>query len=171
MPLRKPNKKNCPENFHPYLSKVKGDVAIALEKQEKEFKELMKSVNTKNLDYRYAKGKWSIKEALIHIVDTEQIFGYRALAISRGERKKLPGFNQNSYIKNGKFDHITKKQIISNFIATRKSTRAFFDSLTSEDWKKMGKVANYEVQLSAFPFLVAGHTEHHFRILKSKYLK
>lgn len=172
MNLKKPKKSSYPAYFGKYVSKCgSGDIYDQLASQEKEFKGLMKTVSAKDLDYRYAEGKWSLRESLVHMVDTEQIFCYRALCISRGEKRKLPGFDQDKYIQNANLEHITKKQIIDNFVATRKASIHLFKSLCNSDWERSGKVSDYEIGLTSFPYIVVGHTEHHFRILKKKYKK
>lgn len=171
MNLKRPKKTSYPSYFGKYVSKTKGDIFEQLQSQNKEFKEIMKSVKAKDLEYSYATGKWTMRESLVHMVDTEQIFAYRALSISRGDKRKLLGFDQDKYVKNASLDHITKKQIIDNFVATRNSSIQFFKSLCESDWDRNGKVGNYAISMDVFPYIIAGHTEHHFRLLKKKYLK
>jgi uncharacterized damage-inducible protein DinB len=171
MAARRLAKGKFDEYYKKYVSKVKGDPMEYLKKQEKELAELLKKVNKKNLEYAYAEGKWSLKEVLVHMIDSEQIFAYRALAIARGEKKALPGYDQNKYIKNANLEHITKKQIAENFKSIRKSSMFLFDTFGPEDWVRVGKANGSETSASAIPYIIGGHAKHHMDIIKKKYLK
>ncbi len=163
-------KPHFPAYYKGYVSKVRGSAITMLQKQEKELSELFKKINKKNIEYRYAEGKWSLKEVLVHMIDTEQIFAYRALAIARGEKTPIPGYDQDLYIENANLDHITKKQIADNFKAIRKSSLFLFDTFGSEDWVRKGKANGKIFNASAFPYVIAGHTKHHIDVIKKKYL-
>lgn len=170
------NNKRIPAPYYPayykgYVSKVKGNAITTLQKQEAEIAALLKKVNAKNLEYSYEKGKWSLKQVLVHMIDTEQIFAYRALAIARGEKQKLPGYDQDKYIKNANLEHITKSQIANNFKSIRKSSLFLFDTFGPEDWVRKGSANGKRFSASAFPYIIAGHTKHHIDIIKKKYLK
>lgn len=171
MAVRSLKKGKFASNYKSYVAKVKGNPLTVLAKQEKEIADVMKKVNKKNIDYAYADGKWSVKEVLVHMIDTEQIFAYRALAIARGEKKSIPGFDQDKYIKNANLEHINKKQIAENFKSIRKSSLFLFDTFGPEDWVRVGKANGSEISASALPYIIAGHTKHHLDILKKKYLK
>ncbi len=171
MPSKRIPKPTYPDMYKKYITSVKGNALTALNKQLDEIAQMMKKVNKSNLDFAYAKGKWSLKEVLVHMIDTEQIFAYRALAIARGEKKALPGFDQDKYINNANLDHISKKQIADNFKSIRKSSLFLFDTFGPEDWVRIGKASGKEVSASAFPYMIAGHTKHHLSVLKKKYLK
>jgi len=164
-------KPHFPAYFKGYVSKVKGSAITTLQKQEKDLADLFKLINKKNIEFSYAPGKWSLKEVLVHMIDTEQIFSYRALAIARGETNAIPGYDQDLYIKNANLEHITKKQIADNFKAIRKSSLFLFDTFGTEDWVRKGKANGKIFNASAFPYLIAGHTKHHIDVIKKKYLK
>lgn len=171
MAVRSIKKGKFADYFKRYTNKVKGNPLTFLANQEKEIADVLKMVNKKNIDHRYAEGKWSIKEVLVHMIDTEQIFAYRALAIARGEKKSIPGYDQDKYIKNANLENITKKQIAENFKAIRKSSLFLFDTFGPEDWVRVGKAAGNETSASSIPYIIGGHTKHHLDILKKKYLK
>jgi len=160
-----------PAMYRKYVQAVKGNALTALNKQLDEIAALLKKVNKSNIDQSYAKGKWTLKEVLVHMIDTEQIFAYRALAIARGEKKALPGFDQDKYIKNANLENITKKQIADNFKSVRKSSLFLFDTFGPEDWVRIGRASARNVSASAFPYMIAGHTKHHINVIKKKYLK
>lgn len=157
--------------YKKYVNKVKGNPLSFLANQQKEIADVLKLINKKNIDHKYAEGKWSLKEVLVHMIDTEQIFAYRALAIARGEKKTIPGFDQDKYIKNANLENISKKQIAENFKSIRKSSLFLFDTFGPEDWVRVGKAAGNEISASALPYIIAGHTKHHLDIIKKKYLK
>jgi len=171
MAFKKPKKGTYPAYFEKYVNKVKGDVVTVLKEQQKEIKDLLKDIDKEQLEYAYAPGKWTLKESLVHVIDTEQIFAFRALAIARGERKNLPGFDQDKYIKNANLEKISKKQIGDNFVSIRKSSMFLFDTFGPEDWVRKGKASGNEITPQAFPWMIAGHTIHHMNIIKKKYLK
>lgn len=164
-------KPHFPAYYKGYVAKVKGSAITSLKKQEKEIADLFKKINAKNIDFSYAPNKWSLKEVLVHMIDTEQIFAYRALAIARGEKNAIPGYDQDLYIKNANLDHITKKQIADNFKSIRKSSLFLFDTFGTEDWVRKGKANGKIFNASSFPYIIAGHTKHHIDIIKKKYLK
>jgi hypothetical protein len=119
---------------------------------------------------RYAPGKWSIREMLGHMNDTERIFAYRALRIARGDQTPLAGFEQDDYIAPGKFDARSWASLIEEFEAIRKSNLAMFRGLDEEAWQRTGTASNNPVTVRALAYIIAGHERHHMNVLREKYL-
>ncbi len=120
--------------------------------------------------FRYAEGKWSIKELVGHLIDTERIFAYRALRFARGDRTPLPGFEQDDYIRNASFDQCTLAGLAAEFESARRSTLFLFEHLDSEAWMRRGIASENEVSVRALAYIIAGHELHHTEILRDRYL-
>jgi hypothetical protein len=120
-------------------------------------------------DLRYAPDKWSAKEVLGHVCDSERIFAYRALRIARGDRTPLAGFEQDDYVRNGPFAVRALADMIEDYIAVRRATLTLFRNLDEPAWTRRGIANNNEVSVRALAFITAGHELHHRRILEEKY--
>jgi len=118
---------------------------------------------------RYADGKWSVKEVIGHISDTERIFSYRLLRIARGDTTPLPSFDQDAYIATGGFDRRPLPQLLAEFEAVRASTLALLTSLGAEALMRRGTASTYEVTARAIVYMIAGHARHHLEILRERY--
>jgi len=128
----------------------------------------------KNLDeekalFRYEKGKWSIKEVLGHVIDTERIFNYRALALARGEKNPIPGYNHDQYMKVADFDRFTLKDLQNQYSVTRDYTLSLFGSFKDEELISKGVVNGSPFSVRALGYVIAGHEMHHRSILKERY--
>lgn len=117
----------------------------------------------------YGLGKWTFKEVLGHLIDTEKIFHFRALCIARDEKTSLPGFDQNKYVEAADFNDMDKALLIQSFELNRLSWTSFIHSLKDSDWKKTGIVDGYSLSVRAIAYIVAGHMEHHIHLLTEKY--
>jgi hypothetical protein len=164
-----------PDEYNPYYDRYislveTDDVLAALEKQAAASIGLLKSATAK-ADFRYAPGKWSVKEVLGHINDTERIMTYRALRIARGDKSPIEGFEQDDYIRAGNFGQRTLGDLIDEFATVRQATLSFFRHLDGDAAVRVGNANKYEISARALPFIIAGHELHHRRILQEKYLK
>ncbi len=158
-------------HFSDYIKLVENeDLKTVLENQLKESSELFKSIPKEKLLYRYAENKWSIKEVIQHLIDTERIFSYRALAFSRGDINILPMMDENSYAKNSNADRREGNELIDEFTAVRKSTISLFNSFSPEQLKGVGKVSDYRMSSNAMGYTIAGHLAHHLNIIRERYL-
>jgi hypothetical protein len=119
--------------------------------------------------YRYAEGKWSIREIVGHLIDAERVFGYRAFCIARGEQNDLPGFEQNDYILTAPYDRIDLEDLLSEFRLVRMSNLAMFRNLDDEAWARIGTANNNQVSVRALAFIMAGHVRHHMGVLRERY--
>jgi hypothetical protein len=155
-----------------YISLVAGnDVLAALEEQRRQTLLLLSGRDEADGDLRYAPDKWSVKEALGHVNDTERIMSYRALRIARGDQTPLEGFEQDDYVRNGPFGRCTLADLIEDYIAVRRATVSLFRNLDEDAWSRRGMANKNEVTVRALAYVIAGHELHHRKILEEKYLK
>jgi hypothetical protein len=158
--------------YEKYISQIPGnDIVATLEDQRRQTLLLLSGRTDADGDLRYAPGKWSVKEVLGHVNDTERIFAYRALRISRGDRTPLPGFEQDDYVRNGPFSRHPLEDLIEDYIAVRRATISLFRNLDEAAWIRRGVASENQVTVRALAYMIAGHELHHRRILEEKYLK
>jgi DinB superfamily len=163
-----------PNEYAPYYGKyialVSGDDILAsLDQQRRDTMKLLCSRNEADGDFRYAPEKWSAKEVLGHVCDTERIFAYRALRISRADTTPMQSFEQDDYVRNGPFARIPLAEIIEDYIAVRRATITLFRNLDEAAWSRRGVASNKEVTVRALAYMIAGHELHHRAILEEKY--
>lgn len=130
---------------------------------------LLENLDDEDALYKYAPGKWSIKQVLGHMIDTERIFAYRALSIARGEEKELPGFDQNKYVEEAGFDKRTLNSLVDEYKSVRKATIELFGSFTDAMLGRQGIASSNPCSVRALVFILAGHENHHIRLLKDRY--
>lgn len=156
--------------YERYISLVKGDdILNALDQQRRETMTLLCSVSEEDGNFRYAPGKWSAKEVLGHVCDTERVFAYRAMRISRADATPLEGFEQDDYVRSGPFAGATMADLIEDFIAIRRATLSLLRYLDQDAWTRRGVANKNEVTVRALAYITAGHELHHRTILKEKY--
>ena len=156
--------------YERYISLVAGtDILGTLDEQRRQTMTLLCGRDESDGDYRYAPDKWNAKEVLGHVCDTERIFAYRALRISRGDQTPLPGFEQDDYVKNGPFTQAPLEEIIEDYIAVRRATLTLLRNLGEAAWGRRGVASKNEVSVRALAYMIAGHELHHRRILEEKY--
>jgi len=119
--------------------------------------------------YRYAEGKWSIREIVGHLIDGERVFGYRAFCIARGESQNLPGFEQDDYMLTAPYDRIELEDLLSELRLVRLSNIAMLRNLDEESWLRMGTANDNQVSVRALAFIIAGHARHHMGVLRERY--
>ncbi len=157
--------------YQRYISLVpQGDIVQTLESQWRETRALLSSIPEQRGTHRYEPGKWSIKEVLGHLIDTERIFAYRALRIARADATPLSGFEQDDYIRGANFDAVSLASLIEEFDAVRRSTVLLFRHLQPEAWTRTGTANNNAISVRALAWIIAGHEMHHRAVLKQKYL-
>jgi len=155
--------------YQGYINKVNGSPIDALNNQIDIYTDFIKD-NSDRMDYSYAEGKWSIRESLIHLIDTEQIFAYRALRISRGDMTPLAGFNQDDYIRDNNFDHITPWDILEEFTYQRRATLSMIKKFTDAQINNVGVASNTNTSVRALIYIMAGHAQHHIDLFNERYL-
>ena len=157
-------------SFKGYVARVpETDVVPVLESQVAELGRLAVGVPAARETYRYGEGKWSIREVIGHLIDSERVFAYRALCISRGDQVSLPGFEENDYAAAAHSDDRTLADLIAEFIAVRKANMFLFRSLTDAEWERLGRANENPVSVRALAFIMAGHVRHHIAVLRDRY--
>ena len=163
-----------PDEFAPYYQRyidtVDNDVIDELETQATSFTDFIRSVPDEKADYAYAEGKWTIKELLGHVIDTERIMTYRALRFSRNDLQPLPGFEENQYVGNARFGERTLADLAEEFNLLRRANLHFFRSLNEAELERKGVASGQPMSVRALLFVIAGHVHHHRRILAERYL-
>jgi DinB superfamily len=165
-----------PSDYAPFYAKYialvpDGDLLATLANGGEEWKLLLGGLTPGQADFRYEPAKWSIKESIGHVTDTERIFTYRALRIARGDQTPLSGFEQDDYVKEGNFSGRTLEDLLEEFSAVRHSTVTLLRSLPPKVWMRRGKANQNEVTVTALAFIIAGHERHHRNILEERYLQ
>jgi uncharacterized damage-inducible protein DinB len=133
-------------------------------------KALVFSLPEEKLLYRYAPGKWTIKETLVHIIDDERIYAYRAMCFARGEQQSLPGFEQDDYAMASGANERDLKNIMEEYEAVRNASIALFNGLPDEAFTKSGTANGNKVTVRALAYHLAGHELHHLNIISKKYI-
>jgi hypothetical protein len=155
-----------------YISLIQGnDILAALDEQRRQMLLLLSGRTESDGDLRYAPEKWSLKEVLGHINDTERIMSYRALRIARGDATPIEGFEQDDYVRNSPFALRPLADLIEDYIAVRRATVSLFRNLDEAAWTRQGVANKNEVTVRALAYIIAGHELHHRRIIEEKYLK
>lgn len=135
-----------------------------------DFIKFVQNIPLDKFDYRYAEGKWTIKDIIQHIIDTERIFAYRALRISRNDKTPLPGFEENEYVENTIANGRSIQELLTEFSAVRHSNLLLFKSFSDEQLTRMGTASNHPISVRAIGFLMIGHQKHHQRVFQERYL-
>lgn len=121
--------------------------------------------------YAYAEGKWTLKQVLGHMIDTERVFSFRAFCFAHGEKQTLPGFEQDEYIKNSNYDTRSIQSLAAEFKTVRESSLYIFSSLTEEQQLTIGNVSDYQVSVRALVYMTIGHELYHLDLVKERYIK
>jgi hypothetical protein len=163
-----------PSEYAPYYERYislvdSSDILNTLDEQRRQMLLTICGRKESEGDYRYAPGKWTLKEVLGHVCDTERIFAYRALRFSRGDQTPIEGFEQDGYVQNGPFAQHSLEDVIEDYIAVRRSTISLFRNLDEAAWSRSGVANKNEISVRAMAYLVAGHELHHHKILEEKY--
>jgi uncharacterized damage-inducible protein DinB len=166
----KPDTSEYAPYYEKYVSLVKaGDILGTLETQRLQMIQLFAARSERDGNFRYAPDKWTVKEVLGHVNDTERIFAYRALRIARADQTPLSGFEQDDYVRSGGFNDRTLAALAEEFSHVRNATLSLFRSLPKEAWTRRGVANKNEVTVRALAFIVAGHELHHRLLLEERY--
>lgn len=169
--LARPPLADLPEFYHGYVAEATGvDLFDALCTAQRNLHGTLATVTTELAEHRYAPGKWSIKEVVQHVIDAERIFAYRALRFARNDGTALPGFDENAYTPASHADRRALKDLLDELDLVRASTLALFRSLPSEALDRSGTANNNRITVRAIGWTIAGHSDHHARILAERYL-
>ncbi len=169
--MSKPSTANYPAYFKRYVDQVpEDDLSVAFQNQLPEIKQLLSSITEDRSMYAYDTGKWTLKEVLQHIIDTERIFNYRALCFARQERASLPGFDENSYAASSNANERKWQDMAKEFLAVRRSTEILFKSFSAEVLDRSGISNNNPATVNSIGFTTVGHFYHHKKVIEEHYL-
>jgi hypothetical protein len=170
--IGRPKNDEAAPYYFTYIDQVTGDEPIAIiERQLDETVQLYSRISEEQSLYRYAPDKWSIRQALSHITDTERSFAFRALWFARGFDTALPSFDQNIAVAGAEADRIPLATHIEEFTRVRLATISLFRNLPADAWMRSGIASDNRFTVRALAFITAGHVIHHNRITRERYLK
>lgn len=159
------------EYFASYLAYVEGlSVGEALQRNQLSFLRLMENISEEKSMFQYATGKWTIKELVSHVIDSERVFAYRAMRFARNDETELSGFDEKHYATNSGANERSIKEILTEFDANRNASIALFESFTPEMLLRKGIANGMKMAVNMLGLLIAGHCEHHAKIAKERYL-
>jgi len=168
----KPDPSTYGEFYKDYINLVpEENVFDALNSSAAVSAKFWNSIPEEKGNHRYAEGKWSIKELLQHIIDTERIFSYRALAFARGEQIPLPGYDENAYTDNCLANFRTLNNLVEELTLVRKSTIVLFKSFDESVLDDIGKASGSNLSIRAAGFIIVGHEIHHINVVRERYMK
>jgi len=160
-----------PVYFETYISKVSDpDILMALLKNKKSTEDLYRSISQEMENYKYADGKWTIKEVLQHIMDTERVMAYRALRFARNDKTELPGFDQDVFAAEYHLDGVNIDQLVEEFLSIRNSTILLFRHITKTQLHHIGTASGWKMSVNALLHVIVGHSAHHNQIITERYL-
>jgi hypothetical protein len=168
--MQRPPDDDTPEYFRLYTNQAPdGDILVTLAAQIDETLGLLRGLDEERGEFRYGEGKWSIKEVVGHLVDTERIFGCRALCFARGDAAALPGFEQDDYVANGDFAKRPLSEVVEEFRIVRASHLALFGGFSEAAWGRHGVANGVKFRTRSIPWILAGHELHHRKVLQERY--
>ena len=171
MGLTRPLPGEYAEAYAPYLAEAgDGDVRTLLQGQMGEVTALFAGLSETQGGFRYAPGKWSLKDLLQHLSDAERIFAYRCLRIGRGDATPLPGFEEEAYATAARADERPMADLLADFRATRTASLTLFRGLPDSAWGQQGTTNGRAITARCIPFICAGHTAHHLAVIRERYL-
>jgi uncharacterized damage-inducible protein DinB len=158
-------------HFETYIKEA-GDVKLIeeLEISLHAFIRFVQNIPMGKFDYRYAEGKWTIKDIIQHIIDTERIFAYRALRFSRNDKTPLPSFEEDDYANNTESNKRSIQDLLTELSALRHSTLLFYKSLSEDQLKRLGTASGNQISVRALGFVMIGHQKHHQKVFEERYL-
>jgi len=170
----RPSGRPGPGEFAPvcadYVSRVpENDIVEALDRQQLEVRTTFAAIPESRAEFRYAPGKWSVKQLAGHLGDGERVFGYRALRFSRGDDTTLPGFEEDEYVAAAMFDARSLAALVEEFEHQRRANVLMFSSLSSEAWRRLGVASENTVSVRGLAYIMVGHVRHHLEVLRGRY--
>jgi hypothetical protein len=163
------------EEYLPYYDKYirlvpEGNISDILNQLLENTVKYLSDIPENKSNYRYAPDKWSLKEVLGHINDTERIMSYRLLRIARGDATPLTGYDPDKLNSRASFDSYAWSELIEDYTCVRRSTISLIRVLSEEAWSRRGVASESEISAKALAYIIAGHELHHIRIIKERYL-
>ena len=164
-----------PNEFAPYYENYiklvpEQDIIKGLIKQKKEMLHFFKSIPIFKHEFKYAEGMWTIKDIILHIIDAERIFAYRALRIARNDMTALPGFEENDYVVVANANNREYESLLSEYETVRNASISLFETFTNDDLLRLGTASNNSISVRAIGYIMLGHELHHKNVILERYL-
>lgn len=157
--------------YRPYIETLEDEELLSLLRNQREnFPQFIQAVPEEKLHFAYEEGKWTVLEVLVHLLDSERVFQYRAMRFARMDKTPLPGFDQDAYAPHSMANSRTKEDIIREHRVVRESTILLFESLPDKILKQVGTASSVKMSVGALGFICCGHQKHHRNILRERYL-
>lgn len=161
----------APQYFHTYISKVEdGEIFSILKSQLGELEAFFNAIPAEKWDYAYAEGKWTVKQVLGHILDTERIFGYRGLRFARKDSTDLPGYDENHFAAQGNFENRSPESLWEEFSLLRRANLLLLENLPEGGLDRLGTANKLLISVGAIAWILAGHPLHHVGTIRERYL-
>lgn len=168
--MRRPTEAEYATFYAGYVGLVpESDILAVLEPQVEEIRRFLAPVSAEKETYRYAEGKWSIRQVLGHLVDGERIFGHRAFCISRGEEAALPSFDEKQYVDGARSEEVPLRELVDELALVRQANLAVLRRLDEREWGQVGTASGKPVSVRALAWVMAGHPRHHLQVLRERY--
>ena len=167
---RRPEPNEYADYYGSYITGVDEPLMQTLEDEAEEWRALLAAVPRDKEGYRYAPGKWSIREVVGHVIDAERMFSVRAMAFARGDRSHYPSFDENAYAAASGADRRTLADLSEELAAVRTSTLLLLRSFAEEVWSRRGVASGNEFTVRSLAWIIAGHSRHHRKVLMERYL-
>jgi hypothetical protein len=168
--MNRPQSDEFAPYYATYINTVSENVLGELEHQATSFPKFLRLVSDEKAYYAYAEGKWTVKEVVGHMIDTERIMAYRALRIARNDKTPLASFEEDDYVANAKFNDRSLDSLSDEFVAVRMGNVYLFKHLTEEEFSRMGTASDKPVSVKALLYILVGHVNHHRNIIEERYL-
>ena len=170
-PDRRPGPQEAADWYQRYIARVPDiDIVSVLHRLGNSTPPFLGTLTDEQWAHRYAADKWSLKESIIHVIDTERVMAYRALRIARGDQTPLVGFSQDAYVPNSYAALRTPTSIITEYRAVREATLELFRHFDRRAWEQLGYASGSPVSTLALAYIIAGHELHHLALTRTQYL-
>ena len=167
----KPNPDEFAEYYGVYINKVGSDNVVSfLEEQLGNTVERLRSIPVEKHDFRYAEDKWTVKEVVGHLLDTERVMSFRAYVFGRDDKQEYPGMDQDNYLAASRYNELAWSDLIDEFLYLRKANLLMLKGLPDQKWDNTGIASGVKFSVRALAYIMAGHVEHHMEILETRYL-
>ncbi len=167
----RPNKKDYIPYFEYYINLIQeDDIISALKTNHQTILDFIEDIPRQKLNYFYDEGKWTVKQVINHIIDTERILSYRALRFARGDKQKVLSFDENLYAANANLTNTNAQMLADEFDSVRLSNILFFKQLSDKELLLKGQMASGEVNVLSLGYFLCGHAQHHINVIKERYL-
>lgn len=170
--MNRPESNEYADYYATYVSMVpEGNMMDILEMQREDLLKRLNNLTEEQANFRYRPEKWSIKEVIGHLADTERYMAYRLFCIARGEKANLPGHNEEDFVKEAMFDTYSFRTLLEDYTSVRNATLQLLKNLRDDVWTNLGNANGFPVTVRALAFIVAGHELHHMKILTERYFQ